>query len=84
MIGISQLYTGATSPADPLRYGRQPGRLPPHLLRFSEERKPVVVWNCSRRCNLRCIHCYADSRNQRYAATCWIWPPTRRPWASGP
>lgn len=66
MIGISQLYAGTTSPADPLRYGRQAGRLPAHLLRFSEDRKPVVVWNCTRRCNLRCIHCYADSRNQRY------------------
>ncbi len=66
MIGISQLYAGTTTAADPLRYGRQAGRLPPHLLRFSEDRKPVVVWNCSRRCNLRCIHCYADSRNEDY------------------
>jgi 12,18-didecarboxysiroheme deacetylase len=67
MIGISQLYAGTATSADPLRYGRHSGRLPAHLLRFSEDRKPVVVWNCSRRCNLRCIHCYADSENQRYA-----------------
>ena len=67
MIGISQLYAGTATPADPLRYGRQSGQLPAHLLRFSSDRKPVVVWNCSRRCNLRCIHCYADSENQRYA-----------------
>ncbi|HLB26999.1 MAG TPA: radical SAM protein [Dehalococcoidia bacterium] len=66
MIGISQLYAGVATPADPLRYGRHSGRLPAHLLRFSSDRKPVVVWNCSRRCNLRCIHCYADSENQRY------------------
>src|SRR3990172_5231051 len=67
MIGITQLYAGTATTADPLRYGRESGRLPPHLLRFSHDRKPVVVWNCSRRCNLRCIHCYADSENQRYA-----------------
>jgi len=66
MIGISQLYAGVATPADPLRYGRRSGRLPAHLLRFSADRKPVVVWSCSRRCNLRCIHCYADSENQRY------------------
>jgi 12,18-didecarboxysiroheme deacetylase len=67
MIGISQLYAGTATSADPLRYGRNSGRLPAHLLRFSKDRKPVVVWNCGRRCNLRCIHCYADSRNERYA-----------------
>jgi len=66
MIGISQLYAGTATSADPLRYGRHSGRLPAGLLRFSEDRKPVVVWNCSRRCNLRCVHCYADSENQRY------------------
>ncbi len=66
MIGISQLYAGTATAADPLRYGRNSGRLPAHLLRFSSDRKPVVVWNCSRRCNLHCIHCYADSDNRRY------------------
>src|SRR3972149_897314 len=66
MIGISQLYARVATTADPLRYGRESSRLPANLLRFSQDRKPVVVWNCSRRCNLRCIHCYADSENQRY------------------
>jgi len=66
MIGISQLYAGTATSADPIRYGRNSSRLPAHLLRFSQDRKPVVVWNCGRRCNLRCIHCYADSRNERY------------------
>jgi len=42
MIGISQLYAGTATSADPLRYGRHSGRLPAHLLRFSEDRKPVV------------------------------------------
>ena len=29
-------------------------------------RKPVVVWNTSRRCNLKCLHCYTDSENCDY------------------
>jgi 12,18-didecarboxysiroheme deacetylase len=30
-------------------------------LQFSEDKKPVVVWNVTRRCNLKCIHCYAHA-----------------------
>jgi len=26
--------------------------------------RPVVVWNCTRRCNLDCIHCYSASTTQ--------------------
>lgn len=33
----------------------------------SEGRKPIVVWNATRRCNLSCIHCYSDSHNERYS-----------------
>ncbi len=64
MIGISKLYCGTVEPSDALRYGRQSGRLPSHLLQFSADKKPVVVWNMTRRCNLRCIHCYAHARAQ--------------------
>lgn len=66
MIGISKLYCGTVEPSDALRYGRQSGKLPSHLLQFSKDKKPVVVWNCTRRCNLRCIHCYAQSKNLKY------------------
>jgi 12,18-didecarboxysiroheme deacetylase len=61
MIGISKLYCGTVEPSDALRYGRQSGRLPSHLLQFSKDKKPVVVWNCTKACNLRCIHCYAHA-----------------------
>jgi 12,18-didecarboxysiroheme deacetylase len=61
MIGISKLYCGAVEASDPLRYGRHSSRLPSHLLQFSEDKKPVVVWNATRACNLRCIHCYAQA-----------------------
>jgi len=59
MIGISKLYCSTVEPSDALRYGRHSGKLPSHLLQFSKDKKPVVVWNCTKACNLRCIHCYA-------------------------
>ncbi len=61
MIGISKLYCGQAEEADVLRYGRQSGQLPSHLLQFSKDKKPVVVWNMTKRCNLRCVHCYAQA-----------------------
>jgi 12,18-didecarboxysiroheme deacetylase len=64
MIGISKLYCGTVEPSDALRYGRHSGRLPSHLLQFSQDKKPVVVWNMTRACNLRCVHCYAHARGQ--------------------
>jgi 12,18-didecarboxysiroheme deacetylase len=67
MIGISKLYCGTVEQSDPLRYGRQSGALPSHLLQFSKDKKPVVVWNVGRRCNLRCVHCYSESRNVDYS-----------------
>jgi len=67
MIGISKLYCGTVEPSDVLRYGAQSSRLPSHLLQFSRDKKPVVVWNCTRRCNLRCVHCYAHSVDVHYA-----------------
>ena len=66
MIGISKLYCGAVEPGDVLRYGRESLKLPSHLLQFSADKKPVVVWNVTRRCNLRCIHCYSSSRDIEY------------------
>lgn len=59
MIGISKLYCGAVEPSDVLRYGRKSKELPSHLLQFSEDKRPVVVWNITKACNLNCIHCYA-------------------------
>jgi len=66
MIGISKLYCGTVEPSDPLRYQRQSGQLPSHLLQFSLDKKPVVVWNVGRRCNLHCVHCYSHSADMDY------------------
>lgn len=67
MIDVSFLYGGATSGSTPLRYGRGTS----HANAFKTEtaagaRRPVVVWNCTRRCNLYCVHCYSDSGPQNY------------------
>ena len=64
MIGISKLYCGTVEASDPLRYGRRAKDLPSHLLQFSADKKPVVVWNVTKACNLRCIHCYASADNK--------------------
>jgi Fe-coproporphyrin III synthase len=63
MIGISKLYCGTVEPSDALRYGRKSSKLPSHLLQFSSDKRPVVVWNLTARCNLKCIHCYAHAKD---------------------
>jgi len=57
MISISRLLCGTVSPGDVLRY-RDPA------VQAKREPGPVVVWNCTRRCNLQCIHCYAGSSSR--------------------
>ena len=66
MLPVSSLLDGNVSPADALRHGRSTSRLPPHLIHFSADKKPVVVWNATHRCNLHCMHCYSESENREY------------------
>jgi len=63
MIGISKLYCGTVEPSDALRYGRLSSKLPSHLLQFSKDKRPVVVWNITQQCNLKCVHCYAHAKS---------------------
>ncbi len=58
MIGISRLYCGAITEADSLRYGKgHGGRSTPVA---GADKRPVIVFNSTQRCNLRCAHCYAN------------------------
>lgn len=72
MINITRLWTGAEQPADHLRYGLGHGSTSPLSSTAactptsSRTRKPIVVWNITRTCNLRCVHCYADSHAEKY------------------
>jgi radical SAM protein with 4Fe4S-binding SPASM domain len=61
MIGVSKLFCGTVEPSDVLRYGRRSMEMPSHLLQFSQDKKPVIVWNMTRSCNLACVHCYASA-----------------------
>ena len=53
MISISRLLCDAAGPGDSLRYGGK------H--QASGTQRPIVVWNCTRKCNLRCHHCYSSA-----------------------
>lgn len=73
MINISRLYCGQPTGGDGLRYGSAAERR--DLAKGGQDaagagqeaassagrRRPVVVWNITRACNLRCIHCYTNS-----------------------
>jgi radical SAM protein with 4Fe4S-binding SPASM domain len=61
MINLTSLLCGIDQPADGLRYGRGHG-----APKSAAERRPVVVWNITRRCNLSCLHCYSDSASCHY------------------
>jgi radical SAM protein with 4Fe4S-binding SPASM domain len=52
MINVTKLYCGGSFGGDALRYPEQAAGA------------PVVVWNCTSQCNLRCDHCYSDARAQ--------------------
>ncbi|HSR30117.1 MAG TPA: radical SAM protein [Anaerolineae bacterium] len=64
MIGVTKLLCGKVTPSDALRYGRRTDRSPSHLLQFTHDKKPIVVWNSTKACNLRCIHCYYTANAQ--------------------
>ncbi|GAB6157767.1 putative heme d1 biosynthesis radical SAM protein NirJ1 [Desulfotomaculum varum] len=63
MISISKLLCGTENFGDNLRYahgakGQVHGAVAGH--------GPVVVWNATRTCNLRCRHCYSESDHKKY------------------
>lgn len=68
MINLTKLYCGNSQPADALRYGQGHG-----APRKASERKPIVVWNITRRCNLHCVHCYSDSEPRVYPGELSYW-----------
>lgn len=57
MINLTKLLCNKNTSGDWLRYPKKPDIV---------HKRPIVVWNITRRCNLNCIHCYSDSHNQEY------------------
>jgi radical SAM protein with 4Fe4S-binding SPASM domain len=63
MINISKLYCDEITPGDWLRYGQKDSgeRVGETVPVAAAQRRPIVVWNITRTCNLQCVHCYNDS-----------------------
>jgi radical SAM protein with 4Fe4S-binding SPASM domain len=72
MIDISVLYGGLETPSTPHRYGRKITQIDPPahqrmaVAKSAKERRPIVVWNLTRTCNLKCVHCYTASDAKKY------------------
>jgi radical SAM protein with 4Fe4S-binding SPASM domain len=74
MIDITKLYCFPSTTGDTLPYAQKPDRhlegaepLTQAVAPSVTERKPMVVWNVTRTCNLKCVHCYTDSRLRDYS-----------------
>lgn len=63
MISVTKLLWGTDYFGDKLRYNLD-ARGSYHGT--SNGFGPVVVWNCTRSCNLNCVHCYMDSESRKY------------------
>lgn len=66
MIGCTKLLCGTATVSDIVKYGRSAHSLPPHMLQFSSDATPIVVWNSTNRCNLACRHCYINAEDHAY------------------
>jgi radical SAM protein with 4Fe4S-binding SPASM domain len=72
MIDISVLYSSLETPSTPHRYGRKITQIDPPehqrmaVAKSARERRPIVVWNLTRTCNLKCVHCYTASEAKKY------------------
>jgi len=63
MISVTKLLTKADHYGDSLRYTQEAAGA---IHGVSAVAGPVVVWNCTRTCNLRCLHCYSESQGKAY------------------
>jgi len=61
VIGCTKLLCGTATIADLMRHDAGQKA---HLLQFTTENRPLVVWNTTRRCNLACAHCYLDASDR--------------------
>lgn len=64
MIGVSKLLIGAQSESDGLRY-RDAEKAEVEQIKHHagdvKSNKPILVWNMTKQCNLKCVHCYATA-----------------------
>lgn len=63
MISVTKLLCDTEYFGDSLRYS--PGSMG-QVNGATQGQGPVVVWNTTRTCNLKCIHCYSSSESKKY------------------
>lgn len=63
MLDITKLLCGSENFGDRLRYASGAAH---EKSGTTKGKGPVVVWNCTNSCNLKCRHCYADSENKKF------------------
>jgi radical SAM protein with 4Fe4S-binding SPASM domain len=61
MINCTKLLQGAETLKEIKRYSKIEDSTPKWMLRFSKISSPMVVWNTTKKCNLRCVHCYLNA-----------------------
>lgn len=64
MIGCTKLICGTATIGEAMNYSRSTAGMPAHMLQFTTDFRPIVVWNMTRRCNLDCQHCYICADNE--------------------
>ena len=64
MISVTKLLFARNYFGDSLRYTGNAGKMKHGA---AEGTGPVVVWNSTRTCNLKCRHCYMDSDAKKYS-----------------
>jgi radical SAM protein with 4Fe4S-binding SPASM domain len=65
-VRISKFINGYVTPEDVGPDLKVRKGLPPFMLSFTSDYKPVMTWNTTRTCNLRCVHCYSESETKGY------------------
>jgi putative heme d1 biosynthesis radical SAM protein NirJ1 len=63
MISVTKLLCDTEYFGDSLRYSQNSQG---QVHGTTAGRGPVVVWNCTRTCNLKCRHCYSNSESKEY------------------
>jgi len=63
MISVSKLLCDLGAEGDGLRYDAAE-ESDKSQIRERKQRRPVVVWNCTKQCNLYCQHCYAAAETE--------------------
>ncbi|MDD2553409.1 MAG: putative heme d1 biosynthesis radical SAM protein NirJ1 [Desulfotomaculaceae bacterium] len=63
MISVTKLLCNTEYFGDSLRYNQSSVG---QVHGASAGHGPVVVWNSTRTCNLKCIHCYSNSESKKY------------------